>query len=188
MKSSGLDNQVARDVAGFAALLLAAVVVGLAINVLRAKPLSLVYQSKAVRLQRALERMGAGDRSAISSTPVTVPKPAVGVISLDEFQRRVERADGLILDARPEPLYRLGHVPGALSLPRDDFEAACVRLGRKLDEARNRSVAVYCSDADCEDSRLVAEALVELHLARVVRFKGGWAEWTAAHLPEERSQ
>jgi rhodanese-related sulfurtransferase len=119
---------------------------------------------------------------------VTVPATnlSVRIVSLEEFKRYVEGGGSVICDARPEIFYRLGHVPGALSLPRDDFEAAHTRVKTQLEKNKGQPLIVYCSDADCEDSELVANALFKLGYQQVLRFKGGWADWTNAHLPEEK--
>jgi predicted sulfurtransferase len=67
----------------------------------------------------------------------------------------VESKRGLVLDARPEIFHRLGHVPGALSLPRDDFETGYAALKEKLEADRSQPIVIYCSSASCEDSGLV---------------------------------
>lgn len=52
-------------------------------------------------------------------------------LTLEEFFEFVDK-DGLVLDTRSKIFYRLGHVPGAISLLRDDFENAyAVETGQK---------------------------------------------------------
>jgi rhodanese-related sulfurtransferase len=91
----------------------------------------------------------------------------------------------LIIDARPEIFYRVGHIPTAISLPRDDFEARYRELVPKLQNYRDQPVVVYCSSNECEDSQMVAEALQRLGLTQVHLFRGGWSEWESENLPEE---
>jgi rhodanese-related sulfurtransferase len=62
-------------------------------------------------------------------------------------------------------------VPGALSLPRDDFEAAYARISEAL--PKDRTVVAYCASETCVDAGLVRAALVKLGHARVVIFHGG---------------
>lgn len=57
------------------------------------------------------------------------------------------------------------------------------RLKPELDNAKDKSFIVYCSDQDCHDSEWVAKALLKLGYKRVSLFKGGSAEWRSAHLP-----
>jgi rhodanese-related sulfurtransferase len=89
------------------------------------------------------------------------------------------------LDARPEIFYRLGHVPGALSLARDDFENAYAQLKERLEKDKNQPLIIYCSNSSCEDSHLVQSALLKLGYVNVAVFSGGWATWTQEKLPEE---
>jgi len=151
---------------------------GVVINQFRDTPLPLIYQSKEARLNEVVRDIRA------AACPVGASAPEDGPISLAEFQGFVSNKKGIVLDARPEIFHRLGHVPNALSLPRDDFENAYNRLGPLLAH-RDQRLAVYCSGASCEDSELVRDTLHKLGYTHVLIFKGGWDEWTEAGLPEE---
>ena len=93
----------------------------------------------------------------------------------------------LILDARPEVFHRLGHVPKALSLPRDDFEASYNSQRAVLEKHKSQPVLIYCSGGSCEDGVMVANGLLKLAFTKVYLFRGGWHEWTRAKLPEENN-
>jgi rhodanese-related sulfurtransferase len=160
---------------------------GLAINRFRAPPLPLAYVSKEQRIGRAVSQITSRQTNATAAASQPVQSPAGDsprIIDLPAF-REFAQTQGLVLDARPEIFYRLGHVPGALNLPREDFEHG-YDAHRSALENRDQSIAVYCSDADCEDSRMVADALAKLGYRRILVFPGGWADWTQAGLPEER--
>ena len=101
-------------------------------------------------------------------------------ISLPEFRDFVEHKKGVVLDVRPEIFHRLGHVPGALSLPREDFEKSYTRLRRQLEADKSQPIVLYCPGGSCEDSELVRNALVNLGYTRVGVFRGGWTAWTRA--------
>lgn len=107
-------------------------------------------------------------------------------ISFDSFHAFVKEKRGLVLDARPENFYRFGHVPGALSLPRDEFEKGYTQLTKKLEANKRQPMIIYCSDESCEDSELVYKALTNLGYTQVSIFRGGWDAWTKAGLPEEK--
>lgn len=182
------------DLAGLVILALLALGIGIAINHFRSKPLPLIYHNKAERLAQAVAAISKETPAVISTnTPSPVPiattAPAtISHITLEEMKRRSDAKDGVILDARAEFFYQLGHVPGALSLPRSDFETAYAKLKSRLESGKNKLITVYCSGSDCEDSQMVAEALAKLGFQQVAVFKGGWDEWSGAHLPEEKSQ
>ena len=91
----------------------------------------------------------------------------------------------LSIDARPRGFYQMGHVPRAISLPREDFERSYAKLRPLLEQDRNKPVVVYCSEADCKDSELVAEALCRLGYLHLSVYKEGWEEWSRAGLPQE---
>lgn len=158
-----------------------ALCVGLLLNQFRDKPLPLVYQSKEQRMMADVEKIALKPQSAPSSQ-------VSEYMGLEEFRAVVDAKEGVILDARPEIFHRLGHVPGALSLPREDFEAGYARHRERLEVDKSVLILIYCSGSSCEDSDLVRKALHRLGFNRVSVFKGGWSAWTSAGLPEERTQ
>lgn len=173
-------RSLARDACAFLVLAGSASVIGLASNAVRPNPVPLRYVSVEDRL--ALEV-----RHAAPAAGPAPAAPAVGTRTLDleEFQRIVSEKSALILDARAGSFYRLGHVPGALNLSREAFEKDYSALRGRLTDWKGRSVAVYCSGADCQDSKLVAEALVKLGFPNVLIYPEGWEQWTEAGLPAE---
>lgn len=167
---------IKRDLLALGFLATSSVCAGIFANQFREKPLPLVYASKAERMDKAVSKL------AVTVSESDHPQ----VFSLAEFREFVESKNGLVLDARPEIFHRLGHVPGALSLSREEFEKDYAKHRATLDSYKNRPIAVYCSNGGCEDSRIVADALIKLGCRKVFLFKGGWAEWTREALPEER--
>lgn len=174
---------IIRDVFGVFIIAALSLCLGLLINRFYYKPLPMVYQSKAQRLDDSVNKIGAN--SHLRSTRLeSLPEQ----LTLDEFAEYVRLKKGIVLDARPEIFHRLGHVPGALSLPRDDFYKGYDRLRATLERSKEQPVVVYCSSLSCEDSELVQRSLVKLGYNQVAVFKGGWAEWTEAKFPEEGLQ
>lgn len=173
---------VSVDLAGFGGLALAGLLAGMLINSLRDKPLPLAYRSGEERLYAAVTRLHGSETP--SSAPVGAVRPEV--IGLDGFEAFVAARKGLVIDTRLESIYREGHVPGAINLPRAEFEAAYRRLGAGLNARKGDPVAVYCSGADCRDSELVAAALEALGFRRVLVYKEGWEEWSQSGLPQEK--
>ncbi|HRR34539.1 MAG TPA: hypothetical protein P5026_10595 [Kiritimatiellia bacterium] len=122
------------DLSALLAMAAAAVCCGLAVNAFRETPLPLVYVSKAERVRQAAGRIAetsgeAADVSKVQPDSGTTDTPYARPIDLASFRALQKRA--LILDARPEIFHRLGHIPKAISLPREDFEA-CYRKHRTL--------------------------------------------------------
>jgi len=101
-------------------------------------------------------------------------------ISRDELLKRLEAGGVLLLDVRPAPEYRAGHLPGAISMP-------LAKLRERLPELPpDREIVAYCRGPYCV---LSAEAVGELRTRglRAVRLEDGLPEWRAAGLPVEVS-
>jgi len=172
-----MSKKIVQDLIGVWLLLTGCLIGGILINEMRSSPLSLVYSSPGSRLNQSVEQLGAK-----TTTPIALD----GDVDRDEMLQISVNRVALILDARPEIFYRLGHIPSAMSLPRDDFEKQYQALRSTLQTYRDKSLVVYCSSSDCHDSQVVADALQKLGYPHVRLFRGGWSEWENASLPEEK--
>ena len=86
----------------------------------------------------------------------------------------------LVLDARPLDFYKMGHIPGALPLPLEDFTTAFAHLEPTL---RQRfDIVVYCAGYGCDASHEVVRMLRERGVAAVILAEG-WPAWTDAGYP-----
>jgi rhodanese-related sulfurtransferase len=114
--------------------------------------------------------------------------PLGGDVSQEEMWKISQNKSALIVDARPNVFYQLSHIPGAVSLPRDDFEAQYKLLGEKLEPYKIKLVIVYCAELDCHDSQMVGDALTQLGFRYVRLYRLGWSDWEQAGLPQEKSE
>jgi rhodanese-related sulfurtransferase len=112
----------------------------------------------------------------------TIPLPR-GVEGLDfaEVRTAFEAGSALFLDARPTGDYAEGHIPGALSLPPDEFEQRFVELIDSITEAP--ALIIYCSGEECSDSIALAERLLETRDTGIYVFEAGWRAWRRAGAP-----
>ncbi|MEX2227419.1 MAG: metalloregulator ArsR/SmtB family transcription factor [Dehalococcoidia bacterium] len=89
-----------------------------------------------------------------------------------DLQRMLKRGEAVLVDVRPAVEFQHGHLPGALSLPIDEF-------GKRLkDLPRDKRIVAYCRGTYC----LFADEAVALLRKRgydAVRLEGGWPEWIA---------
>jgi rhodanese-related sulfurtransferase len=143
-------------------------------NRFSASPLPIVYQTTEQRFDAELTTLVAAPPFQIAPAKT---------VALDEFRSAVDSKSALILDARPSVFFQQGHVPGALNLARDDFAQNYRGLSEILKGATDKPIIVYCSGGECHDSRLVANALLNLGFNKVSVFTGGWDAWSAAGLP-----
>ncbi len=126
--------------------------------------------------------------------PVTVPVGAdssgvgeegIRIVDLDEARRLVE-SGATVIDARRKDEYDEGHIPGAMLF--DYYDMGTYR-DRVLAVISNEfEIMVYCSEPTCDDSELLAKELYALGFTKLLVFKGGFEEWSAAGLPVERGE
>ena len=105
-------------------------------------------------------------------------------IQAAEAKERLDKG-ALFLDARPYLFYKLGHIPGSLSLPEDQFDAAFAKLEAPLKDSLD--IVVYCSGMGCEASHIVARKLRDKGMPAVVLHEG-WPAWTDAKYPTKEGE
>jgi rhodanese-related sulfurtransferase len=107
-------------------------------------------------------------------------------ISLEQVFQLQQSDKALIFDARPGFFYGLGHIPGAINLPKTNCdEAIHNREGEiKAALAAGKTIIVYCSGITCPDARAVANHLSGFTYPAAI-FSGGWDAWKEAGLPTE---
>jgi rhodanese-related sulfurtransferase len=145
------------------AILLAAVVLGLIVNTVRPGGLPLIGKWAPA------EQVKAGGL------------PESTVISLDEAQVLFFGEQAVFIDARPEPLYREGHIEGALSLPWDDYDQRADAVLQHL--PRETVLITYCDGEGCSLSKELAIALLVGGYKNVRILVNGWSLWLQANLP-----
>ena len=101
-------------------------------------------------------------------------------VSAEELEQRLARGDVVVLDVRPEPEYRAGHIVGARSAPLPALASLLPKLPRR------REIVAYCRGPYC----VYADDAVRLLRARGLkarRLDVGFPEWRRAGLPVETS-
>ena len=175
---------MSRDILILICLAVFSLFLGLSINHFRKDPLPWIYCSKVERLNQAISNIQGVSDALVGKGSLVLDKD----LSLSEFKVLVAQPETVILDARPEIFYRLGHIPGAISMPRDDFEAGYAKIRNRLEAQKDRHLVVYCSDSECEDSIMVQRALIQLGYVHVQAFRGGWDAWISSNMPTEKDQ
>ncbi len=101
------------------------------------------------------------------------------IVEAADAKRLLDRG-ALFLDARPRDFWRMNRIPGALSLPEDDFDRAFAALEGQL--RRASGIVVYCSGFGCEASHVVARKLRERGLIAAI-LNEGIPAWQDAGFP-----
>ena len=110
----------------------------------------------------------------------------VSSISLEDFFLLQQSGKALIYDARPGFFYGLGHIPGAISLSKNNCDE---KIAAREDEIKSalvngKTIVVYCTSLTCPDARAVANHISGFgHPAKI--FSGGWEAWKDAGMPVE---
>ena len=105
-------------------------------------------------------------------------RDGVEQLSAEELAQRLARDQVVLLDVRPEPEYRAGHIAGARSAPLAELPSLLQRLPRR------REIVAYCRGPYC----VYADDAVRLLRARGLkarRLDVGFPEWRRAGLPVE---
>jgi rhodanese-related sulfurtransferase/DNA-binding transcriptional ArsR family regulator len=109
-----------------------------------------------------------------------VARDALEPISRAELVERASRGEVVILDVRPAEEFAAGHIPGALSVPLDQLDAALSRLPRRA------RIVAYCRGPYCAFAH-EAVALLREEGFTARRLEDGLPEWQAAGLAVSRT-
>jgi rhodanese-related sulfurtransferase len=105
-------------------------------------------------------------------------RDGVEQLSAEELEQRLARDQVVLLDVRPEPEYRAGHIAGARSAPLAELPTLLPKLPRR------REIVAYCRGPYC----VYADDAVRLLRQRgwkARRLDVGFPEWRRTGLPIE---
>jgi rhodanese-related sulfurtransferase len=138
------------------------------------------------RLEQAREeRLAAAAATPVAeATPVEATPTETVTAAADDEQMTCEDlreawASGLvtIIDARPTDQYTEAHIPGAYSLPYEDFNSRWPVLSTMI--FPQEVIVVYCDGGDCHASDSLASLLLEMGYDNTVVYRLGFESWTA---------
>jgi 3-mercaptopyruvate sulfurtransferase SseA len=126
--------------------------------------------------------------AAVTPKPPAPPiqRGSVKTITFEEFFALHQADKLLVLDARPSFFHNLGHIPGALSVPRGSSAGSIRELDGQFRMALSagKSIVTYCTGTTCPDARALATQISALgHPVSI--FSAGWHAWKDAELPTE---
>jgi rhodanese-related sulfurtransferase/predicted transcriptional regulator len=105
-------------------------------------------------------------------------RDGVEPLSAEELERRLARDQVVLLDVRPEPEYRAGHIAGARSAPLAELPSLLPKLPRR------REIVAYCRGPYCVYADDAVRLLRE-HGLKARRLDVGFPEWRRTGLPIE---
>ncbi len=122
----------------------------------------------------AFRRLGEARLAEIEQITRTYlrDRSALEEVDSHELQLRVKRGEVTILDVRPAPEYRAGHIFGAISMPVEELKARLKEL------PKGREVVAYCRGPYCVMA-LEAVELLRKKGFKAQRMDEGVVDWRA---------
>lgn len=105
-----------------------------------------------------------------------VARDALEPIGRSELLERAGKGDVVILDVRPHEEFLAGHIPGALSVPLEELDAALARIPKR------KQVVAYCRGPYCVLAPQAVERLRSKGF-KARRLDDGMPEWRLAGFP-----
>jgi rhodanese-related sulfurtransferase len=102
-------------------------------------------------------------------------------MSLGTLYQLTQGNAALIFDVRPTIFYKISHIPGAVSFPKDRFEKDINKHEPLIKDAVKKQipVVIYCTDLACPDALAVADQISQRgHNVSVLQ--GGYEAWKCA--------
>jgi len=105
-------------------------------------------------------------------------------IKCEELKKMIDSktADILVVSNDPQESFEEGHIPGAISLPWTDTIKIPVEL------PRNKTLILYCSCSNEEDSSDMAAKLARFGYRNVKLLEGGFLKWSELKYPIEKKK
>lgn len=105
------------------------------------------------------------------------------IIDIKTIKDIVENKKRIIIDVRNNEIFKLGHIPNAVSFPLEEFDDKFIEMMEII--KKDSPVLVYCESAECPDSHAFADHLIMMQFSDVKIFSGGYAAWKEKGYPVE---
>jgi rhodanese-related sulfurtransferase len=106
-------------------------------------------------------------------------KKSVCEVTVSEAKEMLDKGGCIFLDCREPKEFKMGHIPGAVNIPRGLME---FKVDKKIPD-KNEKIVLYCKvgGRGC----LSACTLCRMGYKNVVNMAGGWKAWEKAGYPVE---
>ena len=108
---------------------------------------------------------------------VSEAKQTACEVPLPEAKALFEKGEYLFVDCRTEKEFKMGHVPGAMNIPRGLLE---FKVNSKIED-KNAKIIMYCKTGG--RSCLATCTLCRMGYQNVSSLDGGWKAWEKAGYP-----
>ena len=97
-------------------------------------------------------------------------------VETEQVKDLVASGMAILIDARKQEMFVKGHIPGAISLPIEDFDREYANKKKYLNQ--KKLIIVYCIGNNCTDSQLLCERLHQIGYEDIFIYKEGLEGWT----------
>ncbi|MBW2020656.1 MAG: hypothetical protein JRI58_11310 [Deltaproteobacteria bacterium] len=110
---------------------------------------------------------------------VAEAKKSICEVSVAEAKAMLDKGGYIFLDCREPKEFKMGHIPGAINLPRGLLE---FKIDKKVPD-KNANIVMYCKKGG--RGCLATCTLCRMGYKNVVNISGGWMAWEKAGYPIE---
>jgi len=110
---------------------------------------------------------------------VTEAKKSVCEVSVSDAKALLDKGGYIFLDCREPKEFKMGHIPGAMNIPRGLME---FKITKKISD-KNANILVYCKKGG--RGCLTTCTLCRMGYKNVKNMDGGWKAWEKAGYPIE---
>ena len=110
---------------------------------------------------------------------VAEAKESICEVTVSEAKGLLDEGGHIFLDCREPKEYKMGHVPGAVNIPRGLLE---FKVANKVPD-KSTPIVMYCKSGG--RGCLAACTLCRMGYEHVVNMDGGWLAWEKAGYPVE---
>ena len=112
--------------------------------------------------------------------PPAASDAQLGDVSVEDAFFFFLESKARFIDVRSREAYAIDHIPGALSLPLNDYYRNPAQIGTFDREA---ALVIYCFDSQCSEAGILAQELHDLGFQEVRVCTGGFSEWLEKGFP-----
>ena len=121
----------------------------------------------------------ASQKAMTTEEIVAEAKESICEVTVAEAKDLLDKGGYLFLDCREPKEYKMGHVPGAVNIPRGLLE---FKIANKVPD-KSTQIVMYCKKGG--RGCLAACTLCRMGYENVVNMDGGWLAWEKAGYPVE---
>ncbi len=111
---------------------------------------------------------------------VAAAKAEITSITVAEAKALFDKGGYLFVDVREPDEFKMGHIPGAVNIPRGLVE---FRIGAQVQENKDAKIVLNCKTGG--RSALATQSLKKLGYKNLLNMDGGWTAWEGAGYPVE---